>query len=130
IAKPRRWPPMGAMSAPLQHSVCALACLAIAASTAPPRTADVRAATGLAELLHAAFPDAPDASIRVSADIGMERAAAKEKVTLRELACERDYSACPSGWADLGDGVHCEAPLGFAGSCDSVVEFGGMAPRE
>merc|ERR1711920_1061138 len=42
----------------------------------------------------------------------------------------RDYSACPAGWADLGDGANCMAPLGFEGPCDSIVPFGGLAPKE
>merc|ERR1711957_23095 len=109
----------------LQLSVCALAFLTTAASTA-----DARALDGLAELLQAAFPNAPESSILESAVSGLGRAAARENMPMLELTCARDYSACPAGWADLGDGAHCKAPLGFEGLCDSIVQFGGLAPIE
>merc|ERR1711957_1128114 len=77
-----------------------------------------------------AFPDAPESSILESAVSGLGRAAARENMPILELTCARDYSVCPAGWADLGDGARCKAPLGFEGLCDSIVQFGGLAPIE
>merc|ERR1712217_462402 len=54
-----------------------------------------------------------------------------EGVSAHEMLCARDYSGtCPQGWADLGNGLNCQVPLGYTGACASVMSFGGLTPAQ
>ena len=55
-----------------------------------------------------------------------------ENFAPHELECARDYSdLCPIGWADLGDGLNCEAPPSmFQNEQCRTIKFGGLTPLQ
>lgn len=55
--------------------------------------------------------------------------AAEEKLDIDVVACDRDFSGCPKGWA-LQTGGYCEAPSGYRGSCSNRISLAGLSPKE
>jgi len=92
------------------------------------------------ELYHD-FRQLPESAVQHAIADALKAAARVEGTPTSVLLCQRDYSVCPEGWADLGDGNSCVAPKRYAGStvfflialisapvlgpCSTVVTFGG-----
>lgn len=86
---------------------------------------------GLTDKLTQAHPSFSRASIQDALHSALQLSLAAEGVRAEDAQCVRDYSgACPSGWADVGDGSSCKAPLGYTGACASSVSFGDLSPGE
>ena len=67
------------------------------------------------------------ASSSVRAETALEAIAASEGVPVGDLLCVKDFSGCPTGWADF-DGS-CSAPPSYEGPCPREVVFAG-SPKE
>merc|ERR1712224_764874 len=57
-------------------------------------------------------------------------AAKNEGIPLHDLNCIRDFSGCPEGWVDTGNGSHCDVPLGYTGSCGALSFEGKTAVQK
>jgi CPW-WPC domain-containing protein len=67
------------------------------------------------------------ASAGVRAETPLEAIAVAEGIPIGDLLCVKDFSGCPSGWADYEGS--CFAPLGYDGLCPGEVAFEG-SPKE
>ena len=102
--------------AALQASEDEAALAATAAARSPLPGLNFGPLRGALEELRLAVPFVPATSIMSAYKATVESFMMDElKESLTELLCMRDYSVpCPERWADLGDGVNCLAPEGFA----------------
>eukprot|EP00927_Polykrikos_kofoidii_P028726 TRINITY_DN24_c0_g1_i1.p1 TRINITY_DN24_c0_g1~~TRINITY_DN24_c0_g1_i1.p1 ORF type:complete len:265 (-),score=26.25 TRINITY_DN24_c0_g1_i1:77-871(-) len=71
----------------------------------------------------------PASAIRRAVLDALDAAVKEADVDIGFVSCDRDFSACPSSWADLGDGL-CGAPNGYLGDCPKFLDYRGMSPRE
>lgn len=86
---------------------------------------------GVMDSLHDGFPDQPHITIQTVIDDALHSSAKADHVPLELLECDLDFDvACPTGWADVGDGGACLAPMSYAGPCDYHVEFGKLLPMD
>eukprot|EP00927_Polykrikos_kofoidii_P028728 TRINITY_DN24_c1_g1_i1.p1 TRINITY_DN24_c1_g1~~TRINITY_DN24_c1_g1_i1.p1 ORF type:complete len:291 (-),score=28.41 TRINITY_DN24_c1_g1_i1:50-841(-) len=71
----------------------------------------------------------PTSALQRAVVDALDAAANEVGLDIGFFSCDRDFSACPSSWVDLGDGS-CGAPNGYLGNCPHIIDFRGMGPRE
>lgn len=77
------------------------------------------------------FPDTLPAVVENAFASAIDTIARDLGVSANDLRNDPDLSRlCPDGWADLGDGSTCLAPLSHDGPCPKFVKFGHMDPRK
>eukprot|EP00927_Polykrikos_kofoidii_P028727 TRINITY_DN24_c0_g1_i2.p1 TRINITY_DN24_c0_g1~~TRINITY_DN24_c0_g1_i2.p1 ORF type:complete len:264 (-),score=16.31 TRINITY_DN24_c0_g1_i2:73-864(-) len=105
--------------------LCVLTCLLVgnfAELDTSPHVATLMTALG-------ARYELPESAIQRAVLDALDTAVKEADVDIGFVSCDRDFSACPSSWVDLGDGL-CGSPNGYLGNCPGVLDYRGMGPRE
>ena len=103
------------------RTVLAVAAAASAASAMP-------LLKGLESQLQAKFPFESAAGIRSILSGSLSAAAQAEGLDGAYISCTRDFSGCPDGFIDHGEGK-CAPPAFYDGTCGEL-DFAGLTPAE
>lgn len=84
---------------------------------------------GLEAKLRSMFQGENAPEIRQLLSDSLIAAAATEGVSAGSMACARNYSGCPSGWAAAAGGA-CLAPENYSGACGTSLSLSGLSAKE
>jgi CPW-WPC domain-containing protein len=83
---------------------------------------------GLDKQISAQFPGESLSSIHAVLSDALDAALAVEDVPTSYGECIRNFSGCPTGFANLGNGK-CQPPAWYQGNCEGPVDFAGLTPQ-